>query len=501
MENKLLSINLDSGSLLEVDINNATNHVLIFGKAHSIITEIPQLKVLNNKNNVEISIYIKSVEFNCDIDLLENFGIFHSVEFYDCNFKNILVVDSYNYKTKKIGFQFSFINELSLFNINIDELVILNSFAYLFKLGSVGHSSYIKELNFEYRFYDSKEDKPIFKYQLEQFNQANKFNCEITIDENLEFIQFNYGNYRIKKPESSGVFRDLFLMSLTINRDQNENKNEKIHIGHTTINNLILYGTFNFIKIGRLFVNSLKFDSFKSSKSKFERIHCFEESEFFVNLDSKIEFYNSELNNCVLWDVRFKEFNKFVALETNFEGATFNLVSVPMRIYSFVDSAKGLYYAYHEYEYYRQFFQIYSNSNDIDNSLIAKSKMLKTYYETEFHKFNMEKKIIFFLLKWSNEFGINWSRALYWIFGLPIILYIIYLYSLGYDFYWNLSKINWNLVGNYCQFINPTHSMDFLTKDKMELSGLAIFMDFLTRIITGFGIYQFITAFRRFGKS
>ena len=56
-----------------------------------------------------------------------------------------------------------------------------------------------------------------------------------------------------------------------------------------------------------------------------------------------------------------------------------------------------------------------------------------------------------------------------------------------------------NLYPYYFEFINPTHRVDFIGREAKEPL-LANFIDLLGRLIIGFGIYQTIQAFRRFGK-
>jgi hypothetical protein len=53
--------------------------------------------------------------------------------------------------------------------------------------------------------------------------------------------------------------------------------------------------------------------------------------------------------------------------------------------------------------------------------------------------------------------------------------------------------------GYFFSFINPTHSIDFYKQVK-DPPALARAIDLLGRIFTGYGIYQFVAAFRRHGR-
>jgi hypothetical protein len=63
----------------------------------------------------------------------------------------------------------------------------------------------------------------------------------------------------------------------------------------------------------------------------------------------------------------------------------------------------------------------------------------------------------------------------------------------------NSNQIDYDLIGYYFAFLDITHRTDFLVK-KTELSGLSVTIDYINKILVGFLIYQFIAAFRKYGK-
>jgi len=71
------------------------------------------------------------------------------------------------------------------------------------------------------------------------------------------------------------------------------------------------------------------------------------------------------------------------------------------------------------------------------------------------------------------------------------------LWSLGRMF--NSHGVDWNLIGYYFSFLDITHRVDFLV-DKSALNGLSVTIDYFNKILVGFLIYQFIAAFRKYGK-
>ncbi len=97
----------------------------------------------------------------------------------------------------------------------------------------------------------------------------------------------------------------------------------------------------------------------------------------------------------------------------------------------------------------------------------------------------------------SNNHGLSIKEPFIATIIVSILFYILYLWSLGRIF--NCNKVDLNLIGYYFSFLDITHRTDFLV-DKSELNGWSITLDYINKIIVGFLIYQFIAAFRKYGK-
>lgn len=119
----------------------------------------------------------------------------------------------------------------------------------------------------------------------------------------------------------------------------------------------------------------------------------------------------------------------------------------------------------------------------------------------------------FTLNRISNSHGENWIRAIVFTFVASFFIYILYFLSLNYQLIDNISDFKgWqfdntfsfkNLFRYYPEFINPARRVDFITgnKDlKLDPSAWSGFWDLLGRIVSGFGIYQLVVAFRKNGK-
>ena len=119
------------------------------------------------------------------------------------------------------------------------------------------------------------------------------------------------------------------------------------------------------------------------------------------------------------------------------------------------------------------------------------------------NKFWKEERIILFVMKYSNNFRQSWVRGVLFTFLVGLIPFI--------GFIWSLENTVWcfdskdcicetlKIFGYYFEFLNPAHKTDFLKEHNNYRAG-AYFFDFIGRILIGFGIYQTIQAFRKFGK-
>jgi len=136
----------------------------------------------------------------------------------------------------------------------------------------------------------------------------------------------------------------------------------------------------------------------------------------------------------------------------------------------------------------------------INNIAITELKEAKKNYKRD--------SIILYLNKITNNYGLSWVKALGFIFYTSIILYVVYILSfifLGnypFEFGWNgwieFKQASNFTLKNYLQFLWPTHKFDFMEGTKSTF--ITYLIDIFSRIVIGFGIYQMIQAFRKFGK-
>lgn len=139
------------------------------------------------------------------------------------------------------------------------------------------------------------------------------------------------------------------------------------------------------------------------------------------------------------------------------------------------------------------------NSQECVSNLLEQEDCLKDY---------KRDSIILWLNKITNNYGLSWLKALRFILISSVVLYLIYILTFifqnnyPYTFGWNgwsefLNSVDYTSK-HYFEFLYPVHKFDFISE--AESSTLSYFIDFISRIVIGFGIYQMIQAFRKFGK-
>lgn len=98
----------------------------------------------------------------------------------------------------------------------------------------------------------------------------------------------------------------------------------------------------------------------------------------------------------------------------------------------------------------------------------------------------------------SNDHGLSIKKPFFGFLGFSIIFYLAYLLSLGRLF--KSTDFDPTLIGYYFSFIDLTHRLDFLVKQD-QYTGWSLFLDAFSKIAIGFFIFQFISAFRKYGKN
>lgn len=110
---------------------------------------------------------------------------------------------------------------------------------------------------------------------------------------------------------------------------------------------------------------------------------------------------------------------------------------------------------------------------------------------------NLQNLIILILNFISNYFGVSWFVALLFILGIGGFFFLLSITEINeYYLVTNPKEWEWEHFKYFLEFLNPTHKFDYVQED--GLTTRFYLFDFIGRIFVGYGIYQFIQAFRKY---
>jgi len=222
--------------------------------------------------------------------------------------------------------------------------------------------------------------------------------------------------------------------------------------------------------------------------------------------------YLSSLGNFELMECKLEKFDLFEFKNSRINEVFISGSTLPkddrIRIYNAVEESEEWYDQM--VSFFEQLSSIFLKHGNIFRSVEYKSISTKYKHESLkskrlFHnKFNdifqnWLQRFPFFWNKVSSDYGASWGKAVWFIFWTSVLLYLCALLSTG-----NLFRLDMNFdlafIGFYFDFINPLRPFDFFSQIKLNVNGWTRLIDLLSRIVIGYGIYQLIVAFRRYGR-
>ncbi|MEX0810890.1 MAG: hypothetical protein WD048_01655 [Chitinophagales bacterium] len=313
--------------------------------------------------------------------------------------------------------------------------------------------------------------------------------------------------------------KDLNKIDLNVNIliHENKNKTEFIRIKNSILSSLKIIGK-----------STSKIDIEDSRINKLSLYHI-EISDFKIyNLKSRKlpgSYFNSSksiLNNVWFDRVDFSSFEKVNFYRSTLSKSMFTNVTFPKEIYACPNINKPKKLPKDEYENYRQLKYALANQADQVGALEMHQKMFAAYDSRE--DLNWEDRLVTYANKVSNNHGISIWRALRLILILNIIIIPLLLpitfSNAPYHFGWvdftsfliaikntSLSVFNYFFSEENIKvltiMLNPVHrvsTIETILNDSYTLSSVSYVISFLVRIINAWLIYQFVAAFRKFGK-
>jgi len=307
-------------------------------------------------------------------------------------------------------------------------------------------------------------------------------------------------DYKIRFIPSIDFIKSIST-SLTIDYGEDNTVNE-FSITSSCLKSLILRGKLT----GKLKVEDSIIDNIYIHNFTADQNFRLFQVKSYAQKSGNFEIHKSFLDETWFYGVRFDSYNIVSFYRSNLANTKFT---------STVFQSKGL-----DYEVFKSLKNVHYPNEKNDSYqrdqyelfLQLKMALLKTGNTFESQRMqgiafnslekvnhlNFEDRIILKLNRWTNMHGTQPRNALWLFLGTSIFFYIIYLETLGLHININ-NDFDWKLIGHYFSFINIAHKLNFLV-EKNSLTAASMIIDFFNRILGGYLIYQFISAFRKFGK-
>ena len=367
--------------------------------------------------------------------------------------------------TEENIFLYKWITLLKGTNIkSIDELISLKQSV------SINHSKRV-HINFNH---NSEEQFGVYLAKYEQLNDYK--------------VRYHLSREQKKK------------LNISLSIDFSQQTDEQVKIANCILESLSLKGTADGkILIENTEINNLYVHNFSSqSETLFYNISSY-------STESKFEIHQSNMDNSWFDNIDFNGYKILSFFRSRFAKASFTSCNFPKDSLSFekFKTLENIHYSdkkpqnYYK-DQYETFLQLRKSLEATGNyfeaqklSAISKDSLRKVS--------NLPKsdKLILCLNSISNNHGLSIKRPIIWLLSFSVFLYISYLFSI--DRVFKYTEFDWSLVGHYFSFLDITHRKDFLIA-KTEYTFWTLLIDFLNKIIVGFFIFQFISAFRKYVK-
>lgn len=273
-----------------------------------------------------------------------------------------------------------------------------------------------------------------------------------------------------------------------------------VKVNNCVLNSFSIGGNSNSnISIENCFINNLYIREFATEKEfLFFNIRPFK-------LDSRVEIHKSNLDNFWFDNVDFYQYDLVSLYRTRLAKASFYSCNFPEDNLSF-EKFRALENVHYPEDvsqnYYKDQYEIFlqlKKSLESSGNYYEALKMDTISKESLRHVSSLSSwdRFILWLGSKSNNHGLSIKRPFIGLLVFSIGFYILYLLSIGRICI--PCKVDYTLVGHYFSFLDLTHRKDFLIS-KEEYSFWTLTIDFVNKIFVSYFIYQFISAFRKYGK-
>ncbi len=140
---------------------------------------------------------------------------------------------------------------------------------------------------------------------------------------------------------------------------------------------------------------------------------------------------------------------------------------------------------------YNQLKTVAQKLSDKKNFLLFQKAELDSFYNSIEWQDDPFTKFQLLSMKWSNSYGTNWSRGVVFVLCTNLLFFAVINFQRPIDF----SRFD-TFLSDYFTLLFSITTKPVIYSTPWEVSWF-----WLSRIFIAFGIYQTVTAFRKFGKS
>jgi uncharacterized protein YjbI with pentapeptide repeats len=305
-------------------------------------------------------------------------------------------------------------------------------------------------------------------------------------------------------------------LSLDGNLDKNANDNSKVSLNLSGTFHGIVYVKNISIGLHLSLINfgTLHFDNIKTKIITFQDFHNY--GKLTVSNIIKDEYYNcliiydSNIHLTEFINVNFREFNEVVIAKSNVSSIILSNSFLPRNIQTEtkmpvlgykIKSINTITDNSYKRENYRQLKIAMESQSNRSESLQYKAQEM--HYLRKDLRFGWEK-ILLYLNFISNNHGLSWIRGIFFTFTCALFFFFMYEYSIGSPhFYWTYETTKAEIKNGFNSgtrdFLRYLATFPSLRFENDGSTSSTSFIILLSRIFIGYGIYQTITAFRKFG--
>ncbi|MGE0636787.1 MAG: pentapeptide repeat-containing protein [Bacteroidia bacterium] len=326
---------------------------------------------------------------------------------------------------------------------------------------------------------------------------------------NFEFIDchFNKG-FNVKNTKFEGKLKFRFCHFYETNFD-NAVFQDLADFYRCEFHNTVIFFKTDFIGT-TVFSASKFYENVLFTYSLIEKLIIFRGTIFEKGLDLSLSIRQGDIN---CFDIQLKDFESEIinSLDEEYELTYDNCVSeeglIPLKnkretfrilkhtLVSQNNISESIYFKVLEKNALKKELDNKTYKQKVKNEKCTWWKERWFYVKNDLEKFNL-------WLNWiSNQHGSSYGQALFFILVVSVIsFYLSAISSNTFDFTWDLSWSTFKRgLSFFMQFLLLTHNFNYIDGDELKKAAVGYFIwDFCGRLIVGYGIYQFIQAFRKY---